>query len=754
MEPSTQDLPFVLVHGPWIWKLALVGLTGSVLAIVIGQRWLLARSSLRKRLVLLDHGRESDGVIRGKLGGVGDGPLAATIAASLTYDTDERAHWRADELWVETAEGRVMLAGNLTVELGTDGTARRRRLPKLPEPLLPVARALPRIEDKTFTIAKVLTVKAGDDVVVHGRLERAPSGEDTGFRETSVAWAMHPTSDDEPIRLAARKPRTVLAQISLAVMLVIGGGTAFVGYKIADGMGDRWRQECWDRDRYKGIDGFVTLDGSDACIRTAAMPGQQERAYDSLFYALREHPQRDDRSLARLLALAEKTDGCRGMLDILEEHGRFDDIVVHARRCGLKPREREALDALGRFDEAAKLIDRPEANDINTLIAAQRWTDAAVLADARAQDYRKSPRDSTTDESLDIATLYYRCVGELFRHHAGDAGALARIRDLEAGDHGQVCLPVLVEASPADQRTALIGRYNSQRSYTYDTRRALESQAFLEGTRYPYEYESAERALVRLDDPMGLSNVRLAWIAKLARISEMSPIHRASALRWLAIAYVLDGKHELAAKTATEVTTLVKSLDADPLELYPLSEAALLPATVALYTPQIVDVDIDTAGLEDPRIDESSRGMKKESRYFRFGRLPLRAGRSITGAYFGPDEDYVAALEAAQHGDGLLLANYVRKGRWWNDGDILAVLPHVKAHREQLVAHLPRASNQANWRYLNRTPFELASSAAVRRELLRMIGEDKLAAQWDAIYQRVAKVMDRPRVMAYVLWDN
>lgn len=755
MEPSTQDLPVVLIYGPWIWKAVLALLVGAVLALIIALRRVRARAATRERLRNLDHGRDTDGVIRGTLGGSGDGPLAITLSIVQAYENDERAHWRTDELWVETADGRVKLEGELTVELGTSGVARRNILPaNLPPSLVAAANELPRVETDMFIVAKTASVRAGDEVVVRGKLERAPGTEETTHREASTAWTMRPTAE-EPIRLAARRPRAIIPRMPIWAMVLVGGLTAFVGYKVMQSLGEQWREECWDRDRYAHVEGFVELDAGDRCVRSAAMPKQTERAYESLYYALQHHAHRDDRSLARLIALADKAEGCRGVLDLLEDAGRWDDMAVHARRCKLPKREYEALVAIGRYDDAAKLpaADPLDDNHIYTLIMAQNWAEAAVTAELRAHDYKYTKRDATSDGSLDDAALYYKCLAELFRHHGGDTRALARLRVLEADERGQVCLPALVEAAPAGERAALLARYTRDRIYGYDVRRPIETQGFIEGTSSPYEYESAERALVKLDDNMGLSSTRIAWVAKLGTAPGKTPLVQASSLRWRAVAAVLDGDAPKAMQLAAEAVAFANTLDIRAVDLYPLLDVALLPASVALYSNAIVDIDLDTAGLDRTTDDPELRRMRAEGRYFRFGRLPLRAGRSISEAYFGPRDGYIEALVAAQSGDGAKLATYIGKERWWTEGDVLAVLPRVEHHRDELVTKLRWSTNHASWRYANHSPFDLAASAAVRREMFRAGGASPEAAYWDGVYKRIDAALDRPRLMALVLWD-
>jgi hypothetical protein len=254
---------------------------------------------------------------------------------------------------------------------------------------------------------------------------------------------------------------------------------------------------------------------------------------------------------------------------------------------------------------------------------------------------------------------------------------------------------------------------------------------------------------------MGQVASPLVWAAKLAppagsqATTGGTPAQRTAMLRWQTVGKVLDGDIAGAEKTAAEAAALARqAVDVDP---YPIRDAPLLPATVALFSKHVVDIDLQSDDLMI--VNKDLDYYFRESWYFRFGRLHLRANRSIDDAYFGPDADYVDALRNAQRGNALPLATYVVKGRWWSDGDIMAVWPHLTAGKERLLSQLPWVSSYTAWRYVNRAPFDVAAAAVVRREMFRVAGDEQQAAYWNGLYQRIARALDRKRVMALMFWD-
>src|SRR5688572_11315225 len=96
---SMDDLPGLLFYGAWVWRIGLGLLVLAVVAAAILDHRRRARARTRATLAAVDRGSETDGVIRGRLGGDDRGVLAAT----LTIEGTQRhvAHWSADTLWVE-----------------------------------------------------------------------------------------------------------------------------------------------------------------------------------------------------------------------------------------------------------------------------------------------------------------------------------------------------------------------------------------------------------------------------------------------------------------------------------------------------------------------------------------------------------------------------------------------------------------------------------------------------------------------------
>jgi hypothetical protein len=715
VEPSTQDLPFVLVYGPWIGKLGLVMLVAIVLALVTALRRLVERRRVRDVLSRMEQ-HDLDHVIRGTLGG----GSAATLFVSAPHADSQRACWRSDALWVETADGRVALEGEIVVEAGTQGEAtRRRRLPDMPEALRERAEELPLVGTRNWSVTRLLRVTAGDEVYVRGKLVNVPGQQESTFREAPLALRMTATASD-PIVLAARKPRRVMPMMAPFRIALLAVATMFVGYKVGHAVGDRVRDDCWNAKRYQHVQGFVELDGSDRCIRIAVLPGQQKRVYGTLFSALEDHPHRDERSLARLAYLADHSGYEGSFLYLLDNTGRMEDLLKFARRWREPRREQDALYALGRYDEAIA-VKGGEEPSLDALIAAGRWREAARSVAETARYFESQKHDDPdTGRVYAIAARQKRCLQLLFEHYAGDSTSWHQLHVRAADDPEHVCLPMVIESEPPAEREKRFAELDIWKE-RYDVARIVEAQAFLDGNERfdaPASREEPELTLVELDETVRSDGIKATWLARLAP-EPKAPERRIHWLQWRVVARVLDGATADAAHLAEEV-----------------DHVGALRATVAMYTPSIDDT-LNTWVA-------SAKPIREEHR-----RLFLRAGRDVANFRLGHDTRYREALVAAQQGDGTLLANIVATERWWNLGDVLAVWPRVEQGRELLRERLVWNAQYGSWR--SHSPFDLASTAATRRDLFRLTGDTALAAYWDGVYQRVAKTFDRKRLIALLL---
>jgi hypothetical protein len=711
VQPSADDIPFVLLHGAWVLRIALALLVILVLLVAVQARRIATRTKSRRRLREMQNGDRH--TIRGTLGAVDRGPVAATVSVSRPRTIDERAHWRAKTVWIETSEGRVFIDGPIVVELGSSGTSSRHGVPKMVDELDRAARQLPSVIEGNYSCTTTAVVSVGDEVIAWGRLQQVPRAAEAGYREASVANVLRPRDPDEHSRvtIAALTPGIVLPRMSALVALILSLATAFGGYELAAALGDRWYQECGELD-FAHRDTFVELHATNRCVMVAATPGGEDRALEWAHHALERSPARDDRSLARLLELTRRVEGCAAVLNTLEDNERSQDVLEQAKRCGQGDALSALLVAEGRFEEAAALAPDP---DLQILIAARRWIPAAEMIDQRGQ------------------RTYERCLSQLFRHYGGDSAALGHLEILAKTD--DACLPIVAEAAPPRERFALVSKL--ERSTIH---REIEMLAFLEGTRVPHTTAGPEEVLVRLGDATSPRDVIFAFAAPHAAHNAAVDA-QAVALRWRAVAHVLAGEHREAAEVARLAVDTRAAL-ASPVSMSATTtDTSLLPATVALYTPTVDAVQLDRVGID--MLDPESRARYADSRLLRFDRLALRAN-----AARAPSS--ITAIEVARLGDGATLVKAIQRIGDVDDGDVLAVLPHLKTGRDELMRWLA----QSQPRQQGTSPLAVATRAAVRRDLFRIGGDARKAARWARIEQRAARVLDRQRLMALVFTMN
>ncbi|MEO8551883.1 MAG: hypothetical protein ABI678_18030 [Kofleriaceae bacterium] len=316
-------MPFVLLHGALLWKLAVVGAVLVVFGIVAIVRRLDARHWTRATVRSFDIPTD-ERVIRGVLGGGG---------ATSNGET----HTRAAELWIDTAEGRFVLAGAIRVLAGSRARGR------------------------------FVAVSAGDKVIAHGTITRAP-GPAAHYREDSTTFAL--TADGAaPILVAAQRPAVGVTPLSLGAKLWTTGATIVLSIGALCALGTYWHDTCGTCD---------DLTNTNACVLASATPGRDDtaRLYETTWWGSRDR-----------LAVARYVGDCEHLLDALEEHGAWDELAEAADRCGAPDVRQRALTELGRFTDAAALGHTHSGAPLGGLyILARRWDDAALHAERAARE--------------------------------------------------------------------------------------------------------------------------------------------------------------------------------------------------------------------------------------------------------------------------------------------------------------------------------------------------------------------------------
>jgi hypothetical protein len=540
--------------------------------------------------------------------------------------------------------------------------------------------------------------------------------------------------------------------------------------------------------------------------------------------------------MAQIYALTEMIDGCDGVMDRMFDDGRYAEAEATARRCGDPRHTHLALVLQGKLDEAAgfpvprqghlemtsdglrarMLADLPDAV---ALIATGRWSAAAEAATARAASIRATPRapdaSPTPDAAsgpapanpaaIELTARHYQCVAELFRHHAGDAGAANRLRALTVGPGGATCAPVLFEIASDQERQALLAQA-SHDTVLRESAALLTSLAWLHGdvdspdSDGSQRFDSPEAVLAHPEGRGFLASFSAdMWLAAVAAPS----LRSIAMLRWRTVAQVFDGDLTAAAATAQEARALaaanapraqLEALQHDGEQLlaevsalprvakgpghdretkalhqrlaqleqrsddlarrrsatlaklrdapFDPGDAELLPALVALHTPS-TSLALPPAVLGDTQKLDYVRTL--------YPQLMLRRG-DPTGDGYAYDK---TALHAAQQGDGRELASALGAPyRSLTDEDVMAVFPRITTGRDAVARQLTwstpstRPSTDSD-----HFPFNLALHAVARRDALRIAGSPD-AERWDAIYRRLATVFrNRQKLVALLLWQ-
>ena len=752
------DLPFLITHDTHLWLVLIPTVALAVVGGLGALRRRRARHEARWKLGMLDSNDE--GVVRGKLGGA----TVASVASISGYVADY-TDWRAGDVWIDTAEGRVAVVATVRVLAGSQAGVARGGVPRAtPDELIATNPALHRYRPPwraTIVTSTFESVSPGDEVIARGRLEHSV-GEGGDYRQPAVKVLLHGL-DDGLVHLASRSPRAAVARRSLPVYVAIVALCGLVTWRAAIPLGDHWRDACWDDVSHD--DAPVRLSSFGVCGLAAAMPDSRHRALSAARHRIEDSPYRDATTVANLIALARLAGGCDDATEHLMDLGRYDDAAGEARRCGNRRAEHVALVMAGRFDEAVQVAVPGDANERSTryehgalptgkeLVLAGRWREAAGAITDRAAALGARPYDADQRHDADIKILGLRCSAELFRSWGGDAGAAARLRALAAGDNGVACAPAMVELASDDELAHMPDDETWPRNY--DVSSQLRDLRWLRGQgAADSPFDGPEAVLSRPDDVLSWSSAGHAWIAKHvagAIRADAPPLLRAETARWLAVARVLDG--DIAGATAAANDALAAAHDVAE-HTYAFDDLPLLPKVIALYTPAI-DA---TFSFDDLRGHGAEHDSTRFNDRHQFAHLLVRHGDSIEDTDLSIDHDFETAMRRAEAGDGEALARAMggRYGSgWWRPSDIIAVLPRITTGRDAVVRQLawssPRQDSPLEFRY----PWGVVLDAATRRTALVLAGDAADAAPWDAIYKRYDAVLADPKKLAaLVLWGD
>jgi hypothetical protein len=721
------QLPFLVVHAALVWKVVLVAFVALCVATFLAIRYALVRAANRAAMRELD--TTDEGVVRGTL----RGGVASTLYVASTVGPSKQPSFHAGDLEIETADGTVALDSEIRVAAGSRVAARRRQVPD-PTPA-ELAKLHSDSTDTTIATAVLHQVHPGDDVIAKGTLVREAGDEATGYRENATRRVLRGS-----IVIAARTPATKLVRPRLPILGVVIAISTFVGYKVENVCGDTWRDTC------RG-GGDLELTNSNACVMANAMPNQA-MALDRLLDQLDRKAAPTETALQERIALARLVESCRESVSRLERIARPELVLEEARRCGDYEAQEIALAELGRFAEAAAMPAPLDGYNADVrgkiLVMADAWGPAAAYAEQRAADLKALPAEDNSDrrESLATQIVEWQCIAALMQFYAdGNATSTARIRELAAGPHGKECLPELAEIATGAERTKLLtARYDLDVPW-----RTLELESQLAGLGM-MKNDGIPATLLQGSDAPGMAYAPVLWATRIApsvpATAELEQRFDDVADR-LAIAVWM---HDYTA--AHHYADQAIALGGDVRAGYDAQFLALFHPMIDLYTAK-TPLEVPSPPNRDDGLDHALAGIWM----FMTPRLAIRHGDELNTNAFVVTKEMRDAMTAAQHGDGAPLAATLGEESLVRPLDLVAVLPLVRTHRDQLVralAWIPVQSQVVDYRF----PFGTAQYYAERRTMFELAGDTANAKRVGDVFDRYVEAFhDHRRLVALALLD-
>ncbi len=725
LTPDRDALPFLVVHGAWLWKAALVvmPILGAIAWQRLRHRWAtrLARRALSATPGTVTTMREGPLALRGRLQVFGDDELSGERVLRCAGGDPEDLSAPEAVIAIEQGDAYVLLDGPVVVASGTSARSSRRRQVEWDE-LVDLETGEKRKPERVYW-SILNTLRDGDEVEVHGVAKLVPGLAGTDYRTSAGSWHLH----GDPLRIHAVRPRALASPVTplratamLTLLAVtIWGALHGAGAALEDDV-NNWR-------------GPVETGELSTLSVAAALPSTRAAALER--YAAELTYVGGPVNVRRLLALADVTGQCDVANRVLIERHRWDALLERGRQCADRDVELQALMGLGRFDEAADLVEaaptsRPFVEGLS-LISAARWGEAAVRADAmaRAWDARVA-EDQLTQERKWSTRMKYTCLAELFRWRGGDELAGERLGTLARRVAAPACQVIATEVLSGEERLRALERLHRRMGAGDDDVTEVASWfLWAEGARDRNVLRDVIPAMRRFDPR---AEPWLAPFAVAVRTAENAD--RGEALAQLALWQLMKGDLDGATRTAASAAAILPEEQS--------VNARRIQAAVALR-------DRASAGPVDDEI-EGQPGSPLTA--LRRGEAPA----SLPDFFVADDAcapEALRALAAAAAGDGRPLALVVVRCRLDVRAEdvILTVGPRLRTGTDELSVAL-------TW-YLRRDlagvePVRVFANAASYRDLFRAIGDDEGAAWWAEVVDRHARVLaDRDRAVGLRFWE-
>lgn len=415
------ELPFLVVHGAFVWKVLLVVLVGGTAAITIAVRNRTARK--RARAIATELVREVKPLAEGAAcvrGVLRDGSLH-----TLSRTNVDRDHLEGTPV-VECDDGRrIAIARAARVVAGSRATSSTLRVPTAtPDPLADIKGAW-----------VLSSVREGDEVVVRGTAKRAP--QDASYRDDASGWTFEDDIVVGAVKPTARAlPRHAVAQ--LAMVLAVAGVSYGLMYKI----GSVAKSQIEERPE---LGDLAEIPSFGALAIACSMPGSCEDAMDEERRWFFERYGRRGSAFALHDAL-HRDDPC-GLASAQMRQVRLEAALASVRACDDPEYEAWIQVFLGDYRAALALGPKRAIVREYAAVGAGDWKIAAEAADATIAK-QESYEDA---DYFAKKTTTARCRAAWYRHLAGVTDPFAKV-DAKT----PTCQVFAALAKPASEQVTLL----------------------------------------------------------------------------------------------------------------------------------------------------------------------------------------------------------------------------------------------------------------------------------------------------------